>query len=183
MHAFPIHTPEDYDRAMEVIASLWGATVGTPESDLLAVMATLVELYESEHDTLGPGDPIEVIHFKLRELGWTQNELARRLRWGSGRVSEILTRKRPLTLAMVQQLSRALGIRAGLLVHDQREESSEGMWVHLPTEQAIRASARASAQGRGTSEWVNDALAPHLKGPVLTAVQPSSGPYANLDIA
>lgn len=118
MRAFPIHNDRDLERATALIHDLWDASPGTPEGDLLEVMATLVDLYESQHSNLPPANPRELIEFKLGELGWSQRELGRRLGWGSGRVSEVLSGKRSLTLTMVRQLSAVLEIPAGLLVHD-----------------------------------------------------------------
>ena len=116
MRAFPIRNNDDLARAVRLIEELWDAEPNTPEGDLLEVMSTLVDAYEAEHSTLPAANPIELIQFKLRELGWSQRELGRRLGWGTGRVSEVLNERRDLTLAMVQQLSAVLELPPGLLV-------------------------------------------------------------------
>ena len=121
--AFPIRNDDDHARAIELVDALWSATPGSPEHDLLEVMAALIHLYESERRELPPPDPRALIAFKLRELGWSQRELGRRLGWSSGRVSEVLSGRRPLTLRMVQDLGRVLGLRAGALVSDPVPEA------------------------------------------------------------
>lgn len=123
MRAFPIHDEHDLERAHALVERLWDAEPGTEEGDLLEVMATLVDAYEAQRSVLPPANPRELIRFKLDELGWSGRELARRLGWSGGRVSEVLNGKRNLTLAMVRQLSAALEIPAGLLVHDGAEEA------------------------------------------------------------
>jgi HTH-type transcriptional regulator/antitoxin HigA len=121
--AFPIRNDDDHARAIELVDALWSATPGSPEHDLLEVMAALIHLYESERRDLPPPDPRALIAFKLRELSWSQRELGRRLGWSSGRVSEVLSGRRPLTLRMVQDLGRVLGLRAGALVWDPQPEA------------------------------------------------------------
>lgn len=129
--AFPIRNDTDLARAVALIEELWDAEPGSPESDLREVMAALVDRYEAARSALPAGDPVELIRFKLRERRMSQRELGRALGWGAGRVSEVLSRKRPLTLAMVRQLARALEIPPGLLVHDLLEEPEDVTWVAL----------------------------------------------------
>lgn len=135
MHTpFPIRNDADYARALEVVTVLWDAEPGTPDADTLEVMTALVAAWEARRRELPAADPREVIAFKLRELGWTQRELARRLGWGSGRVSEILSGKRPLTLRMVRELASVLDFPPGLLVHDVRDPEIGATWVRLSAE-------------------------------------------------
>jgi HTH-type transcriptional regulator / antitoxin HigA len=122
--AFPLRNDADYQRALALLDDLWDAEPGSPEADVLDIMATLIEVYEKGLRTLPPADPRQVIAFKLRDIGWTQRELGRRLGWGSGRVSEVVSGRRSLTLRMVQELSAVLGLPPGLLVHDLRAEDS-----------------------------------------------------------
>lgn len=143
--AFPIRNENDYHRALDLVDQLWDAHPGTPEADVLDIMATLISVYEKATRELPPADPIALIRFKLRELGWTQRELGRRLGWGSGRVSEVLARKRPLTLRMVQDLGRELGIAPGLLVCDRVDDQPAG----APTQRSA-GHATARAQRRQT---------------------------------
>ncbi len=133
LSAFPLRNDADYQRALVLLDELWDALPGSAEADVLDVMATLIDVYEKRHRTLPPADPRQVIAFKLRDLGWTQRELGRRLGWGSGRVSEVLSGRRALTLRMVQELSVALGLPPGLLVHDLRVEEPEAVNLRIST--------------------------------------------------
>lgn len=144
--AFPIRTDADLERAIALVDELWNAVPGTAEADLLDVMASLIDRYEADRSELPPADPVELLKFKLAELGWTQRELGRRLGWSSGRVSEVLSRKRPLTLAMVRSLSHELGLAAGLLVHDHRDDEGNG-WVAVPVDLGRRLATISSDRG------------------------------------
>lgn len=117
MQAFPIRNESDHARALALVEELWEAVPGSANAVLVEVMSALIDAYESKHSFLPAADPLDVIADRLHQLGWSQRELARRLGWGTGRVSEVLNRKRSLTLAMVRQMSRCLTIPAGLLVH------------------------------------------------------------------
>lgn len=157
MNAFPIRNEEDLHRATELVDALWDAEPGTPEHDVLLVMAQLIDAYEAAHSTLPAADPIELLRFKLKETGWSQRELARRLGWGSGRVSEILSRKRRLTLELVRQLSQVFDLPPGALVHEEGEAGG-GLWVHVTgrvaTVIAANAQQRRLAPGAVVMEWL-----------------------------
>ena len=118
----PIRTDDDHSRALAEIERLWGAADGTPEGDKLDILLTLVEAYEERRWPLKRRrrfDPVDVLHFAIDELGHTQAELARIL--GSrSRASEILSRRRPLTLEMVRKISVRWKIPADLLVQPYR---------------------------------------------------------------
>jgi len=107
MHIRPIRTDADHRRALAEIEQLWGAADGTPEGDKLDVLVTLVETYEDRRWPLKRRrrfDPVDVLHYAIEELGHTQAELANIL--GSrSRASEILSRRRPLTLDMIQKIN------------------------------------------------------------------------------
>jgi HTH-type transcriptional regulator / antitoxin HigA len=106
MEIRPIRTEEDLKSALREIDRLWGASQGTPEGDKLDVLATLVEAYENEHHPVAPADPVEMLHFAIEDMGRSQAELAQLL--GSrARASEILNRKRHLTLAQIRLISEA----------------------------------------------------------------------------
>ena len=107
MHIRPIRTEQDYDAAIAEISRLWGAAVGTEDGDKLDILATLVDRYEDARwptdDTM---DPIDLLHFAIDEFGHTQAELAELL--GSRyRASEVLNRKRPLSIEMIRRLNEA----------------------------------------------------------------------------
>jgi len=150
----PIRSRLDLEAALARIEVLWGAPSGTPEGDELDVLVTLVEAYEAAHHEIPPGDPIEVIRYKMGELGLSQNALAARLGWSSGRVSEVLGRKRALTLAMIRALADALTLPPGLLVGGERVPGAELQAVRLP-----RALLERVRQECPTAEELEDRLA------------------------
>ena len=111
----PIRTEADYEAALKEIDSLWGAPYGSPEGDKLDVLVTLVEAYEEKHDPIPPPDPIEAILHYMESQGLSRRDLEPYL--GSrARVSEILNRKRPLSLNTIRKLQSELGISADILV-------------------------------------------------------------------
>jgi len=111
----PINTEADYDAALAEIAQLMEAERGTAEGDQLEVLVTLVEAYEARHWRINPPDPVDTLNLRLEEGRLTRRELERVL--GSrSRVSEILRRKRPLTLTMIRRLHSQLGLPAESLI-------------------------------------------------------------------
>ena len=122
----PIRTDEDHDSALAEIEKLWGATVGTPAGDKLDILVTLVEAYEERRWPLKSRrrfDPVDVLRYAIDELGHTQAELAKIL--GSrSRASEVLARRRPLTLEMIQKINASWKIPADLLVQPYRIAAS-----------------------------------------------------------
>jgi HTH-type transcriptional regulator/antitoxin HigA len=110
----PIRTEHDYQAALAEIERLFEAEPGTPEGDRLDVWVTLVESYEDRHYVIPLPDPIEAIEYHMQRLGLHRRDLEPYL--GSrSRVSEILNRKRPLTLQMIWRLSTGLGISLEVL--------------------------------------------------------------------
>lgn len=110
----PIRTERDYEDALAEVAALMRAESGTPEGDRLDVLTTLIEAYEARHHAIGSADPIEAIRFRMDQQGMTNADL-RPILGSRGRVSEILLRRRPLTLAMIRRLVD-LGIPADVLI-------------------------------------------------------------------
>ncbi|MNN89480.1 hypothetical protein D3C81_2073020 [compost metagenome] len=94
---------------MARIDELWGAEVGTPDGDELEVLAVLIGKYEDEHYPMPPSDPIEAIKFRMDQQGLTPRDLEPYI-GSSGRVSEVLNRKRKLSLAMIKRLHDGLRI-------------------------------------------------------------------------
>lgn len=111
----PIRTEADYDSALDTIAGLMDAKAGSEEGDALDVLATLVEAYEARRHPVDSPDPIEAIKFRMEQTGMKQAELVPFI-GPKGRVSEVLSRKRPLTLAMIRKLNAGLGIPAEVLI-------------------------------------------------------------------
>ena len=111
----PIRTKEDYREAVARIEKLMSAEFGTPEGDELDVLATLVDAYEAKHFPMDAPDPVAAIEFMMEQQGLTRKDLEPMI--GSrARVSEVMTRKRGLTLAMLRRVRSGLGISADLLV-------------------------------------------------------------------
>ena len=111
----PIRTEADYEAALRAIERLWNAAPGTTRGDALDVLTTLVGVYEDEYHPIPPPDPIEAIRHYLDSQGMTRRDLEPYL--GSrARVSEVLARRRRLTLAMIRRLHQGLGIPADVLV-------------------------------------------------------------------
>ena len=117
MEIKPIRTEEDYQDALKEIEQLWGADPGTPEGDRLEVLVTLVEAYEDHNYEILPPDPIEAIEYYMESRGLDRHDLEAYI-GGSGRVSEVLNRKRPLTLRMIRNLHSGLGIPAEVLINE-----------------------------------------------------------------
>lgn len=111
----PIRTASDYEKALVEVERLWGAPGGTPEGDRLDIMATLIDVYETEHYPMDPPDPIEAIKFRMEQQGLTRKELEEIL--GSRtRVAEVLNRRRGLSINMIRRLHAKLGIPADVLI-------------------------------------------------------------------
>jgi HTH-type transcriptional regulator/antitoxin HigA len=111
----PIRNDEDHAAGLAAIECLWQAEPGTPEHDRLEVLAMLVDDYESRRWPIEPADPVELIRYVMEQRGLTRKDLEAAL--GSrARVSEILNRRRPLTMKMAWRLHRAFGIPADALI-------------------------------------------------------------------
>ena len=111
----PIRDESDYDAALAEIDRLMHAKPGTPQGDRLDVLATLVEAYEARHHPIEAPDPIAALEYVMEQRGLTRADLVPLL--GSpARVSEILARKRRLTLAMAWRLHRDLGLPAEAVI-------------------------------------------------------------------
>ena len=117
MNIRPIHTEADYEAALGAIAALMESdpAPGTPKGDRLDILATLVQAYESRHFPIDAPDPVEAIKFRMEQSGLTVKDLEPII-GRPNRVYEVLSRKRPLTLAMIRRLHRSLGIPAEVLI-------------------------------------------------------------------
>jgi HTH-type transcriptional regulator/antitoxin HigA len=113
----PIHTEEDYEAALAEVSEVMDAEPGTPEGDRLDVLVTLIEAYEARHWAIDPPDPIEAIRVRMEQKNLRQRDLEPMI--GSrGRVSEVLSRKRALTLPMIRRLAKGLDLRADVLIQE-----------------------------------------------------------------
>ena len=120
----PIRTDQDHRAALAAIEACWGALEGTEEGDKLDVLLALVEIYEAKRWPIEIDetfDPIDVLRYAIDELGHTQAELAELL--GSrSRASEVLSRRRALTVEMIHKVGEAWKIPADLLVRPYKTE-------------------------------------------------------------
>lgn len=111
----PIKTERDYNKALKEIEKLWDAKPNTAKGDRLEVLVTLVEAYEQKHHRIDPPDPVEAIKFRMEQLELKPSDLADIL-GGRNRVSEILNKKRKLTVEMMRSLRKRLAIPAESLL-------------------------------------------------------------------
>lgn len=111
----PIKTNKDYKAAMGRLEVLFDAKPGSKEGDELEVWSILIEQYEQTHFPIEMPDPIEAIRFRMEQLGYNQSELAAVVGLKS-RVSELLSKKRKLTLEMIRQLHQQLNIPTDVLI-------------------------------------------------------------------
>src|ERR1700733_15253907 len=122
----PIRTDKDHRSALAEIDACWGAPEGGEEGDRLDLLLALVEIYEAKRlpiDIDESFDPVDVLNYAIEEFGHTQAELAELL--GSrSRASEVLSRRRALTVEMIHKISAAWKIPAGLLVRPYKLESA-----------------------------------------------------------
>ena len=119
MNIRPIKTEADYQAALAEIEQLFDAQPDTPEGDSFDILTTLVEAYEADREPIAAPDPIEAITYYLESRGLTRRDLEPYI--GSrARVSEVLNRKRGLTLEMIRRLHRGLGIPAEVLIQPYR---------------------------------------------------------------
>jgi HTH-type transcriptional regulator / antitoxin HigA len=126
----PIRNDEDHEAALTEIERLFDAEAGSPEADKLEVLTTLVEAYEEKNYHIPLPDPIEAIAYYMESRGLSRKDLEKYI--GSrARVSEVMNRKRPLTMEMIRSLHEGLGIAAEILIQP-----------YLPPTGRSRAAAR-----------------------------------------
>jgi HTH-type transcriptional regulator/antitoxin HigA len=105
----PIRNDDDLQRTFRRLEKIYQAEEGTPQADEREVLVTLIEAYEARHYEFGPADPVEAIKFRMEQEGLTPRDLEPYI-GQSGRVSEVLNRKGPLSLRMVKRLHDGLKI-------------------------------------------------------------------------
>ena len=115
MEIKPIKTEKDYNQALERLEKIFDSKAGSSEGDELEVLGILIDQYENERFPIGLPDPIEAIKFRMEQLGYNQNDLADIVGLKS-RASEILNRKRKLSLEMIRQLHERLHIPTDVLI-------------------------------------------------------------------
>ena len=115
MDVQPIRTDEDYREALRQIEQLMDAAPDSEEEARLDVLATLVQAYEAKHYPVLPPDPIAALEYYMQTRGLTRKDLEASI-GKRGRVTEVLNRRRALTLSMIRKLSANLGIPAQTLI-------------------------------------------------------------------
>lgn len=123
MDVKPIKTDEDYRETLQEIESLMTAEPGTPDGERLDVLVTLVEAYERRHFAPDLPDPVEAIKFAMEQRGLSPKDLEPMI-GRSNRVYEVLSHRRPLTLRMIWNLYKQLGIPAESLIRPPGESEA-----------------------------------------------------------
>lgn len=138
MNIKPVHTNADYLAALKDINTLLEAKPGTPEGDRLGVLVTLVEAYEAKNFPIPePDDPVQVLEYYLESRGLSRVDLIPYL-GSKERVSEVLNKKRGLSLEMIRKLHSGLGIPAELLIGKAPVRSSAAVKKETTNRLAVR---------------------------------------------
>lgn len=117
MNIKPIKTKKDYQAALNRLEVLFDAKKGTPEGDELEILSILIEKYEQDNYAIDYPDPVEAIKFRMEQMGYSQSDLAKVVGLKS-RASEILNKKRKLSLEMIRQLHHVLKIPTDVLIQN-----------------------------------------------------------------
>ena len=112
-----IKTDTDYQQALKRLEVIFDAAIGTPDSDEADVLGLMIDDYEKKHYPIEAPDPIEAIKIRMEEMQLKQIDLINEI-GGKSRVSEILNRKRKLTVDMIRKLTARLNLSPGLLIND-----------------------------------------------------------------
>ena len=117
MKIAPIRNENDYQNALNRLEKIFDAKKGTEKGDELEILSILIDRYENENFPIGMPDPIEAIKFRMEQMGMKQKDLAKVVGFKS-RVSEILSKKRKLSLDMIRKLNTTLHIPTEVLVQE-----------------------------------------------------------------
>ena len=117
MELKPIKTETDYRAALKRLEEIFDAKLDTPESDELEILGLMVDDYENKHYPIEAPDPIEAIKIRMEEMHLKQVDLIPEI-GGKSRVSEVLNRKRRLTVDMIRKLATRLNLSSNLLIKD-----------------------------------------------------------------
>jgi HTH-type transcriptional regulator/antitoxin HigA len=117
MKILPIRNEKDYQKALNRLEEIFDAKKGTEDGDELEILSILIDRFENEQFPIGMPDPIEAIKFRMEQMGMKQKDLAEVVGFKS-RVSEILNKKRKLTLDMIRKLNTTLHIPTEVLIQD-----------------------------------------------------------------
>ncbi len=117
MNITPIKTEKDYEKSLQRLEKIFDSELGSKNGDELEILSILIEKYEKENYPISMPDPIEAIKFRMEQLGMKQKDLAEVVGLKS-RVSEILNKKRKLTIDMIRKLSQNLSIPTEVLIQE-----------------------------------------------------------------
>ena len=119
MNIKPIRTEKDYDNALSRLELVFDAPGNSNEGDEAEILTMLIENYENEHYPIEDPDPIEAIRIRMEEMNLKQKDLIGII-GGKSRVSEILNRKKKLTVEMIRKLETHLNLPASILISDYK---------------------------------------------------------------
>jgi HTH-type transcriptional regulator/antitoxin HigA len=115
----PIRSEEDYQKALDMLEGVFDAPKGTAENDLAEILVTLIDKYEAENYPIDAPDPIEAIKIRMAEMDLQQKDLMEMIGTKSrGTISNILSKRRPLTLSIIRALGPKLGLSFDVLVKE-----------------------------------------------------------------
>ncbi len=117
MNIKPIKTEQDYDKALERLEMIFDSAANTKDGDEAEILSMLIDNFENEHYPIDAPDPIEAIKVRMEEMNLKQKDLVGVI-GGKSRVSEILNKKKRLTVDMIRELERILHISASVLVNN-----------------------------------------------------------------
>ncbi|MCC1485619.1 helix-turn-helix domain-containing protein [Winogradskyella immobilis] len=117
MNIKPIRNEADYRQALERLEVIFDAKRNTEEGDELEILAIVIDNYETDNFPIGMPDPISAINFRMEQMGLKQKDLVEMIGFKS-RVSEIMNKKRKLTLDMIRKLNEKLHIPTEVLIQD-----------------------------------------------------------------
>jgi len=117
MKIAPVRNEKDYQKALKRLEVIFDAKKGTEQGDELEILSILIDNYENENFPIGMPDPIEAIKFRMEQMGLKQKDLAEIVGFKS-RVSEILNKKRKLTIEMIRKLNTTLHIPTEVLIQE-----------------------------------------------------------------
>ncbi len=161
MNIRPIKTDADHDEALAEVRRLWNAPPGSPDADKLEVLAMLLHHYERERHPIAMPDPIEAIKFRMEQQGLSRSDLLP-IFGTTGRTSEVLAGKRPLTLEMIRKLHAMFDIPLDVLVQP-------------PPKAKIRRSSSAAKRVASSRPRAKGSVPGHRKAKPSRSVQRKAG--------
>jgi HTH-type transcriptional regulator / antitoxin HigA len=138
-----IKTEAEFEAAVSRVGELMDAAPGSPEEEELELLGLLVDEYQKEHYPIAPPDPIDAIKFRMDQQGLTRKDLIPYI-GSQSKVSEVLNRKRPLSLSMIRALEKGLGIPAEVLIQEPGSRADPKSAAEAEPEAAVRPRPAAS---------------------------------------